>query len=100
MKDFNTYITEKLQLRKVKNYEYEIIDVKDLDELEDWVHNEWDGESSFLIPTIIPTDDLDELCEYIYELESNEGNDGKAEYYYEPYDDDYNLLKVEPNDKY
>ena len=98
MKTIDTYLTEKLNLNKTKSYEYEIVDVKNLDELKDWVHNEWDQESSFLIPTTISDDDLDELCDYMYELDNNGGEKGRAEYYFEPYDDKFNVLTVELNE--
>lgn len=97
MKTIDNYIIEKLHLNKnISNYD--IVDTKDLDELKDWVHNEWNGEESFLISTEISNDDLDDLCNYMYELDANADEKDRAEYYYEPYNNKFTLFIVELNE--
>lgn len=98
MKNINTYITEKLHLNKdIKindEDKYKFIKAKDLEDLKNYIHNDWDGKSSFRISNKISDNDLDELCDYVYELEKNEGNADRIDCWYDNYNDDEKIFIV------
>lgn len=99
MKQLNAYILEKLHLNKNIDEQDEYIKAEGttLDELEYWVHNDWDGESSFLIDKKVDSLIIDELIAYMEECDNNI-EPGRAEYSTDKYKE-YTLIKVELNEK-
>ena len=101
MKKINTYIIEKLHLNDnvLKQEKYEIVDGKSVDEIEDWIHNEWNGEDSFLITKSLSATELSNLVDYMYELDNNI-DPGRAEYNADDdYSDKYWLIHVDLNNE-
>jgi len=100
MKNLSNILLEKLVINKnYKQDKYEFCNAKNLEELKNFIHNDWDGESSFRISNKISDDDLERLCDYCDELDANEGEPGRAQYWYEKYKDDETLFVVKLREK-
>jgi len=97
MKDINKYIIEKLHLDKDidKQENYTIADGKTIEDVKDWIHNEWNGKDSFLVSKVLSTDEISELIDYMIELDNNV-DPGRASYWDDDdYDDKYWLINVD-----
>jgi len=93
MININKYIIEKLHLNKdLKVNKENYVIANSLDELKDWVHNEWDGKSSFFVSKKFSFEDIKELIDYMYELDRNAEVFGAD--YWEDADEDNKLWKI------
>ena len=94
MKELNTYITEKLRINKDSKLNDEA-NGDTLDEVKYWVHNDWDGETSFLVSKKLSEKDINELIEYMNELEDNAKIEGEIHIYnYDDYNNKKYIIKV------
>lgn len=94
MKRINTYITEKLRINKNSKINDEA-NGNTLDEVMDWVHNDWDGETPFLVSKKLSKEDMKDLIEYMDQLDDNNRNDKEIHIHdYKNYNDKKYIINI------